>query len=259
MDSSISALLMLLMSGGGGIFFLLGQVFWIWMLIDCMRTEGPRSEWRYILFFANVAGALAYFVVRWLPSNPIVLPAFMRRWTYGQKLEAARAAAINIGNAHQYEQLGDIHLQMGNRTAALQAYQTALDKNAKSTNALWGIAQVYFYNQDWAQAQDPLERLLKLEPDARFGEASLMYGKVLYELQEWQLLKPHLEKDFRSWSHPESGVMLATRLRQEGNPAEAQKLLETMIARMQASPVYHQRKHQGTLRKARQLLRTLSN
>jgi hypothetical protein len=259
MDSSISTLLTLLLSGGGGIFFLLGQVFWLWMLIDCMRTEGPRSEWRYILFFANVAGALAYFVVRWLPSNPIVLPAFMRRWTYGQKLEAAKAAAINIGNAHQYEQLGDVHFQMGNRTAALQAYQTALDKNAKSTNALWGVSQVYFYNQDWAQSQDPLERLLKLEPDARFGEASLMYGKVLYELQEWQLLKPHLEKDFRSWSHPESGVMLATRLRQEGNIAEAQKLLETMIARMQASPVYHQRKHQSTLRKARQLLKTLSN
>jgi tetratricopeptide (TPR) repeat protein len=186
------------------------------------------------------------------------MPGFMRRWTYGSKLETAKAAAINIGNAHQYIQLGDIHLQMANRTGALQAYQTALDKDAKSVNALWGASQVHFLNQAWEQARPLLEQLLTLEPEARFGEASLMYAKVLYELKEWQALKPHLEKDFRSWSHPESGVMLATLLNQEGNGGEARKLLETMIARMQASPTYHQRKHQGSLRQARQLLRHLS-
>ena len=69
-------------SGVGTIALLVGQVFWLWMLIDCMKAEGPRSEWRYILFFGNVAGALAYFVVRWLPSNQVAMPGFMRQWTY---------------------------------------------------------------------------------------------------------------------------------------------------------------------------------
>jgi hypothetical protein len=256
MDSGGYALAALL-SGSGGLFLVIGQGFWLWMLIDCMQSEGPRSEWRYILFFGNVAGALAYFVVRWLPSHPIAMPAFMRRWTYGQKLTAAKAATVNIGNAHQYVQLGDIYWQMSNYPEALQAYTTALQKDPKHTGALWGAAQIHVHNQAWSEAKVTLEQLLKLEPEARFGEASLMYGKVLHQLQEWQLLKPHLEQDFRAWSHPESGVMLATLLSQEGKSGEAQKLLETMLARIQASPTYHQRKHQGTLRKARQLLKTL--
>jgi hypothetical protein len=90
-----------LLQGPGAILLLIGQAFWLWMLIDCMKSEGPRSEWRYVLFFGNIAGALAYFVVRWLPNNPVALPGFMRRWTHGQKLWNAKAGTRNIGNAHQ--------------------------------------------------------------------------------------------------------------------------------------------------------------
>jgi hypothetical protein len=246
-----------LLQGPGAILLLIGQAFWLWMLIDCMKSEGPRSEWRYILFFGNVAGALAYFVVRWLPNNPVALPGFMRRWTHGQKLWNAKAATRNIGNAHQYAILGDVHYEMGDLKEAQQAYQTALDKDPKHTNALWGMAQVALQNKTFDTAKTHLQTLLKIDPEARFGEASLLYGKALFELKEWPIVKPHLEHDIRQWSHPESSLMLATILIQDGEKESARDRLETMLARVEASPMYHHRKHQPTLRKAHKMLKGL--
>jgi hypothetical protein len=246
-----------LLAGPGAIFVVIGQLFWLWMLIDCMKAEGPRSEWRYVLFFGNIAGALAYFVVRWLPNNPLAMPSFMRRWTYGQKLWNAKASARNIGNAHQYALLGNVYLEMGDWTEAEGAFQTSLDKDPKNTVSLWGMAQVAWQNKQYEAVKKHLEVLLKLEPEARFGEASLLYGKARFELKDWAGVKPHLEQDIHLWSHPESSVMLATILKDEGDGVGARDRLETMLARVEASPMYHHRRHQPTLRKARKLLKGL--
>lgn len=248
-----------LMSGAGGWLLLIGQGFWLWMLVDCMKNEGPRSEWRYVLFFGNVAGALAYFVVRWLPGNPMPLPRFFRRWMHGQKLWNAKAAAHNIGNAHQFGILGDVHLEMGNVPEAKRAYQKALEKDPKHQGSLWGSAQIAMQAKDYLAAKKHLETLNKIDPEARFGEVSLLYGKVLVELQEWEEAKVHLEKDIRYWSHPESSLMLAKILIQEGDREAAIARLETMIARVQASPMYHHRRHQATIRQAKKLLRSLNS
>jgi tetratricopeptide (TPR) repeat protein len=246
-----------LSSGVGSIAFLVGQAFWLWMLIDCMKAEGPRSEWRYILFFGNIMGALAYFVVRWLPNNQVAMPSFMRQWTYKQKLYNAKAAARNIGNAYQYTILGDVYMQMGDPKEAQTAYTSALDKEKQNVNALWGLAQIAMDGKQYDVAKNYLTILMKLDREARFGEVSLLYGKARYELKEWAELKEHLKEDIRFWGHPESAVMLATILQQDGAAADARDCLESMIAKVEASPMYHHRRHQPTLRKARKLLKTL--
>jgi hypothetical protein len=246
-----------LLADSASLFFLAGQAFWLWMLIDCMKAEGPRSEWRYILFFGNIAGAIAYFIVRWLPNNPQLTPNFMRRWGSKQKLWNAKAAARNIGNAYQFAILGDVQLEMGDLPAAQEAYQTAIGKDANNTVALWGLARIAHSSKDFTGAKTHLTHLLKLEPEARFGEASLLYGKTLFELQEWEAAKPHFEYDIRQWSHPESSLMLATMLQQSGDKEAARDRLESMLARVEASPMYHHRKHQPTLRKARKMLKSL--
>ncbi len=247
----------LLTSGTGSIVFLVGQAFWLWMLIDCMKAEGPRSEWRYILFFGNIMGALAYFVVRWLPNNPVAMPGFMRQWTYKQKLYNAKAAARNIGNPYQYTILGDTYMNMGDPKEAEKAYGTALAKEQQNVNALWGLAQIAMNGKQYDVAKQHLTTLMKLDPEARFGEVSLLYGKAHFELKEWAELKAHLKEDIRFWGHPESAVMLATILQQDNEADAARDCLESMIAKVEASPMYHHRRHQPTLRKARKLLKTL--
>ncbi len=59
-------------AGVFGIFFLLvalsGFVFWLWMLVDCATKESDRGNtkivWILVILFANIIGALVYFVVR---------------------------------------------------------------------------------------------------------------------------------------------------------------------------------------------------
>jgi Phospholipase_D-nuclease N-terminal len=57
---------------GFGLFFLLvafsGFAFWIWMLVDCATNESDLGNtkivWILVILFANIVGALVYFVVR---------------------------------------------------------------------------------------------------------------------------------------------------------------------------------------------------
>ncbi|UBF24307.1 hypothetical protein K9N68_21710 [Kovacikia minuta CCNUW1] len=54
------------------------------------------------------------------------------------------------------------------------------------------------------------------------------------------------------------GSLMLTGLIQEGYLEAARDRLETMIARIQASPIYHHRRHQATIRLAKKLLRSLN-
>ncbi len=50
-------------------------VFWIWMLIDCMRREPPESleklTWALVILLGTIVGALVYYVIRKLPRDRI--------------------------------------------------------------------------------------------------------------------------------------------------------------------------------------------
>lgn len=45
----------------------LGTVFWIWMLIDCLTNEPSGTEkvvWAIVILFTHFLGALLYFIIR---------------------------------------------------------------------------------------------------------------------------------------------------------------------------------------------------
>ncbi|MEB3292522.1 MAG: tetratricopeptide repeat protein [Synechococcales bacterium] len=242
---------LLAMTGPWGIVV---PIFWAWMIFDCVKNEPDRQTWLWILLFLNAFGALIYFLTRWLPRAN--LPQ-LKRFQYRQKLWNAEAAVRNLGKAHQYVGLGDVLVEMGEWNRAREAFQQALDKEPKNVNALWGSALVAMHDKQYAIARDLLAAILKTDFEARFGEVSLLYGQALFELPDWQTAKPHLEKDIRFWSHPESSLRLALILSQEGQKAEARDRLQTMLDRIQASPMYHHRRHRSTIRQAEKLLRSL--
>jgi hypothetical protein len=50
-----------------GFLAILCCVFWIWMLVDCIRNErlsgNERLAWALVIFFLHVVGALIYFLL----------------------------------------------------------------------------------------------------------------------------------------------------------------------------------------------------
>ena len=50
------------------IFGILGSIFWIWMLIDCLTKEpdagNSKLVWAIVIFFLHFVGAAIYFFVR---------------------------------------------------------------------------------------------------------------------------------------------------------------------------------------------------
>lgn len=242
----------------GPIVFLLAG-FWGWMLFDCFRHEPDRGTWLLIIFFLNVPGAILYCVVRRSPYMNIQLPSQLRRWTHRKKIWDAEAAAKHIGKSYQYIDLGNVLLDAGMSDRAFEAFQQAIDQDPKNPNALWGIASIEAMGKDYTAAKEHLTTLMQVDPDHKFGEGSLAYAQVLYELHDWELAVPHLVDDLKRWSHPESAIMLATIYGDQGKTDAARDVLDTMMFKLKGTPHFYFRKKRHLLSQARKLLRRLGS
>lgn len=246
-----------------GPFALLGTVFWIWMLYDCLKTgggQGGRFTWIWILLFLNVIGAGLYFFIVWMPNHPHAfgnLP-WVNRGKLRDALWQAEADAKNIGNAYQYRRLGDIHHQLGNIEAAEAAYRTALEMEPKNVDVLWGTACLAMDRNDFVSARQSLQVLVGIQPDFSYGDASLAYGSVLHELKEFDAAREHLQTHVKSWSHPPAYLMLAEICREQGDNASARDTLERMIIKIKSSPPFQYRKKKKYIHQAEKVLKKLA-
>jgi hypothetical protein len=52
----------------GGVISLLGTVFWIWMLVECLTKESSEGNdkliWALVIFFLPCVGSALYFFIR---------------------------------------------------------------------------------------------------------------------------------------------------------------------------------------------------
>lgn len=47
-------------------------IFWLWMLIDCIKNETDGTQrliWALVIFFLPCVGSLVYFIVRKMPRG----------------------------------------------------------------------------------------------------------------------------------------------------------------------------------------------
>jgi hypothetical protein len=208
-----------------------------------------------------LVGIITVALIYWLnqssqyKSRKILNP--LRRLQLQQELHRARIAAKYIGKAHQYLILGNILLELGELDRAQLAYTKALNKDPKNPYALWGAALVASYQDRWAVASRHLELLLKIDRRHLQGDASLLYAKVLFNLEKWSIARIHLNEDIYYWGHPESIVFLAKIEIQDGNIGVAEKLLENMLLKLNGSPAYHARRYQLVAREAKSILRAI--
>ena len=229
------------------------------MIYDCVRNDPEKNIWIWILIFLNVPGAIIYFLVRRLPLMNLPIPNYFTRWTRRREIWNAEAAAMNIGKAHQFVRLGNLLYDLKLFERATKAYETALEKEADNTQALWGIASIETKNKNFKNAKGHLEKLLKLDPEYKYGDASLLYIKTLLALGETDIAKVELEGNIKSWGKPEAYLMIAEIQGKQGHIEEAKNHIETMLRKLRGSPQYHYRRNQHLVRKAQKLLKTFKS
>jgi hypothetical protein len=202
----------------------LGSIFWVWMLI---------------ILFANIPGAIVYFIMRQPVAFNAVLPKFVLRITRGSEISRAELDAYNVQNAYNLSKLGDLYFEFGDIKKAVIAYNKALLLDPKDVASLWGAAQADIKNKDYEAAKNKLESLLKIVPEHRYGEASLAHARMLFETGGAASAKKQLIKYLEKWSDPEAKIMMARVLADEGGTAEAGKILEEALMDIKGAPKFY--------------------
>jgi hypothetical protein len=241
----------------GAIPFYLYLPFVIWMAIYCARRDSEARMWLWIILLFQPFGALIYFFVRWLPSAQFTLPKFFQKFLRGNDLRRLEIAAAQIGNAHQFVELGDLLRELGKWDQAAEAYRSGLKKDPVSLPALWGAANVDFHQRQFAEAKEKLGKILEKDFTYKFGDVSLLYAKSLHELDDRQSARKHLEEHVRRWRHPEALYLLATILIDSNEADSARGHLQSMIQDIEASPKAIARRFFFWKGRARRLLRKI--
>lgn len=236
---------------------LLYSAFWVWMLIDCIIREPDRFFWIWLLLIVPFPGAVVYAALRFFPQRDFTAPRWLRAWTRGQELARLETAAQQIGNPHQYIQWGQALREVGRLDQAQSAFAAALKKEPHNLQALWGAALVAVDRHQPAEVKLCCEQILAIDPQYKFGDVSLAYGRALKDLGETAAMRQHLEQHVKRWRHPEAVYLLSLQCQADGDTAAAREHLMAMLRDIQGSPAAIARKFGRWRSRARRLLRQL--
>ena len=240
-----------------GVLSLFVTAFTIWMLIECLRKDPDRYLWMWLILIMPGIGPVIYFFVRWLPGRQVRPPAWFRRLTRGSEIRRLESAALQIGNPHQYVQLGDALREIGHLERARAAYLRALEMEPQNLTALWGVGLIDLQQKSFDSARDHLEKVMQKDPEFKFGDASLAYGKSLVSLGRTEEARTHLEKHVRRWRDPEGTCLLAQLEMESGLHEQARSHVRAMLVDFDCCPKAIARKNARWRRRGFQLLRKL--
>ena len=246
-----------LIGGGLSLLSLAYAGFWVWMVWHCVQTEPDRNFWLWLLIIVPAVGPIVYFVVRYLPAVDHQGPSFLRRWTRGRELSRLETAAVQIGNPHQFIQWGDALRDIGQLDQAASAYNRALAKDPQNLPGLWGAALVAAKQNRHQDVCRLTRQILDKDPQYKFGDVSLQYGKSILEQGDQVAATQHFEQHIRRWRHPEAVYLLASLYADQGNPQGARDHLQALMHDINGSPAAIARRSGRWKSRARQLLRKL--
>jgi len=245
--------IILFFSGGT----LLYVPFLLWMAIWCVRRDPEWTIWIWIILIFQPFGAFIYFLARWLPGANIPQPDFAQRFLRKGELQKLEIAARQIGNAHQFIELGDALRETGQLSRAASAYADALAKDPENLQALWGAGWVTFQQEDYQPAHEHLSKLVAIDPAYKFGDVSLLHAKTLVALGRRQEAIEHLETHIKRWRHPEALYVLGQLYFAENEFDESRKHLQALITDIDGSPKAIARKQMSWKSRAQKLLKRL--
>jgi hypothetical protein len=236
---------------------LLLSAFTIWMLIECLRKDPDRFLWLWLILCMPGIGPAIYFFVRWLPERHLRPPGWLQGLARGSEIRKLESAALQIGNPYQHVQLGEALREIGHLERARTAYSQALEREPQNLTALWGVGIIDLQRKSFDSAREHLEKVMRGDPEFKFGDASLDYGKSLVRLGRTEEARTHLEKHTRRWRDPEGTCLLAQIEMESGLHEQARSHLRTMLIDIDSYPKAIARKNGRWRRRGHQLLRKL--
>ncbi len=229
----------------------------VWMVWWCLRNDPERGIWLWIILLFQPLGVVIYFLARWIPAANLQPPGFLQSLTRGREIRQLQIAASQIGNPHQFIELGDALRETGRIEEASTAYESALRKDPDNLQALWGAGWVLFQEKKYEPALQRLSRLIELDPAYKFGDVSLLYAKTLRCLRQNDACERHLVNHIRRWRHPEALYLLACLLSDRGEVDGAREQLNALIMDVDSSPRAIARKQMVWKSRARRMLKRL--
>ena len=166
----------------------------------------------------------------------VILPDLYRRHRLGRQVAQLRRDAQQIGNAHQYIELGEACRAGGDWAGAAQAFETAVSKDPEALAARWGLALARFKQERYDEAETLLRTILVADRRYKFGDVSLLLGKTLASRKKPRELADHMSEHVKLWRQPEGLYLLATAQRDLGQTQAATRTLDGLLLDLEQNP-----------------------
>jgi hypothetical protein len=236
------------------LFFPWGVILQALALIHFMRRR-PDSIWLWIIIFLGPIGALVYMGMEVAPDVGLLREVFDRA---GRKRRVAQLEAIVLENpaTGNYEELADLHLELGHYARARECYDKAISGTADLDPVYRrGIASLQL--GDVEAAVRDLDAVIAKDPRYDFNRAigllAHAYASAGNAERADALFRQAVEVSTLSETYYNYAQFLAGQKRTE----EARDWARRIVARKASMPRYLQRRERPWFRRAALLVKRL--
>jgi len=234
-----------------------GFIFQLIAIVHCVR-QGRDRFWIWIIIIGGLLGALAYFLVEFLPDWHNVKRSFTgvaRR----KRIAALRAMVRDNPSAGNYEELGELLMQQRRWSEAREAFDHALKSRTDLLEPFYQRGLAAFEMGDDAAAIADFGYVVGKEPKYAYSRARCLLARSLARAGRNEEAMTTFDRLVESSTASESLVTAAEFYASNGRQALARELVESVLLRRVTMPAYQKRRDRAWFRMAKRLERRLAS
>jgi hypothetical protein len=231
------------------------------LVVHIIRT-GRNTFWIFVVIFAPLIGALAYFIIEILPglghsrvvhkANKAILDTVNPNRDVHQLTDTLAVAntvdnILNLANALE---------ERGSYDDALALYaKVQMGMYKDDPYILLGKARVLYKKSDFINAKEALDTLIAKNPDFKSPEGHLLYAKSLEGIGEIEKALHEYEALNQYYAGPEPKCHYARLLNATGEHEKANVLFKEIVAASKRSGRHYNYLHKEWINIAKQSLK----
>ncbi len=236
-----------------GLFYPWGILLQIAAAIHFFRRR-PDTYWIYIIIFLGPIGALIYIVAEVLPDFGLLRQSF-KGFPRRKRINQLQLEIRDNPSAGNYEELGDLYLDEGNRQAARAAYDKAIAGRSNTLDCFYRRGICVLFLGDAAGALPDLEMVVQKDPGHDFNRAAGLlahaYAKTGQPAKADAMFRRAIERSTLSETYLNYADFLAS----QGHGAEARQWAQKVLDKKPTMPRYLRRRERPWFRRAGSILK----